>query len=157
MAKAYDPCMHTAEHVLNQTMIRLFGCGRSYSSHLNADKSKCDYHFPRPLSDQDVRELETQVNAVLAEDLPVKTEVVSRSEAQTLVNVTKLPDSVATDPDQPVRLVRVGEYDLCPCIGEHVTHTGEVGVFQLISHDFTPPEVEQSLGRLRIRFRVRRP
>ena len=154
MAKAYDPCMHTAEHVLNQTMIRLFGCGRSYSSHLNADKSKCDYHFSHPLSDQDARELETQINVILAEDLPVRTEFVSRGEAQKLVSLTKLPDTVATDPDQ---LVRVGDYDLCPCIGEHVAHTGEVGVFQLISHDFTPSGEEQNLGRLRIRFRVKRP
>ena len=55
MSKEYDPFMHTAEHVLNQTMVRMFGCGRSFSSHLNADKSKCDYHFPRPLEDAEVR------------------------------------------------------------------------------------------------------
>ncbi len=44
MAKDYDPPMHTAEHVLNQTMIRLFGTGRNFSAHLNRGKSKCDYH-----------------------------------------------------------------------------------------------------------------
>ena len=57
MSKEYDPFMHTAEHVLNQTMVRMFGCGRSFSSHLNADKSKCDYHFPRPLEDAEAAEL----------------------------------------------------------------------------------------------------
>ena len=57
MSKEYDPFMHTAEHVVTQTMVRMFGCGRSFSSHLNADKSKCDYHFPRPLEDAEASEL----------------------------------------------------------------------------------------------------
>ena len=26
--------MHTTEHIINQTMIRLFGCGRSVSAHI---------------------------------------------------------------------------------------------------------------------------
>ena len=72
MSKEYDPFMHTAEHVLNQTMVRMFGCGRSFSSHLNADKSKCDYHFPRPLEDAEASELERRINEVLAQHMPVR-------------------------------------------------------------------------------------
>lgn len=75
MSKEYDPFMHTAEHVLNQTMVRMFGCGRSFSSHLNADKSKCDYHFPRPLEDAEASELERRINEVLAQHMPVRTEM----------------------------------------------------------------------------------
>ena len=75
MSKEYDPFMHTAEHVLNQTMVRMFGCGRSFSSHLNADKSKCDYHFPRPLEDAEASELERRINEVLAQHMPVRTEI----------------------------------------------------------------------------------
>ena len=70
MSKEYDPFMHTAEHVLNQTMVRMFGCGRSFSSHLNADKSKCDYHFLRPLEDAEAAELERRINEVLAQHMP---------------------------------------------------------------------------------------
>ena len=66
MSKEYDPFMHTAEHVLNQTMVRMFGCGRSFSSHLNADKSKCDYHFPRPLEDAEASELERGIGTAYA-------------------------------------------------------------------------------------------
>lgn len=32
--------MHTTEHIINQTMIRLFGCGRSVSAHIERKKSK---------------------------------------------------------------------------------------------------------------------
>lgn len=37
------PPMHTAEHILNQTMIRMFGCERSKNTHIERKKSKCDY------------------------------------------------------------------------------------------------------------------
>ncbi len=46
---SYDPQMHTAEHILNQTMVRIFGCERSFPSHIEKKKSKCDYRFDRPL------------------------------------------------------------------------------------------------------------
>ena len=37
------PPMHTAEHILNQTMVRMFGCPRSRNAHIERKKSKCDY------------------------------------------------------------------------------------------------------------------
>ena len=37
------PPMHTAEHILNQTMVRMFGCSRSRNAHIERKKSKCDY------------------------------------------------------------------------------------------------------------------
>ncbi len=152
MSKIYDPQMHTAEHVLNRTMVNLFACGRSYSSHLNADKSKCDYHFPRPLTDSEALEVERKVNEVLRQNLPVSTRLVPRQEAEALVSLNSLPASV--DATQPVRLVLIGDYDICPCIGEHVGSTEEVGTFRLVSHDFTPSVENNGPGRLRIRFKL---
>ena len=35
--------MHTAEHILNGTMVRMFGCTRSRNAHIERKKSKCDY------------------------------------------------------------------------------------------------------------------
>lgn len=150
MAKDYDPQMHTAEHVLNQTMIRMFGCGRCYSSHLNPGKSKCDYYFERDLTDGEAATLEETVNEVLARDLPVAEQDVPRREAETLVNLTKLPPSVG--PDDPIRIVTVGEYDICPCIGAHAASTGEVGRFRLTSHDFLPDAAKGPTLRLRFRL-----
>ena len=39
------PPMHTAEHILNQTMVRMFGCPRSKNAHIERKKSKCDYEL----------------------------------------------------------------------------------------------------------------
>ena len=148
MAKDYDPHMHTAEHVLNQTMIRLFGTGRCFSSHLNRDKSKCDYHFDRDLTDAEAQALEAAVNDVLTRNLPITEEFVSLEEAGKQVNTAKLPPETRTDPKFRIRLVRIGDYDLCPCIGAHVRETGQVVPFRLVSHSFIDP------GVLRLRFRA---
>ncbi len=148
MAKDYDPPMHTAEHVLNQTMIRLFGTGRNFSAHLNRGKSKCDYHFNRDLTEQEAAELEAAVNRVLESDLPVTEQFVTLAEAKSLVNTDKLPPEAQADPEGRIRLVRVGDYDVCPCIGAHVERTGQAFPFRLISHSFTEPDV------LRLRFKV---
>ena len=117
VSKEYDPFMHTAEHVLNQTMVRMFGCGRSFSSHLNADKSKCDYHFLRPLEDAEAAELERRINEVLAQHMPVRTEMLPREEAGKLVDLGRLPAHLEGEEELMVRIVTVGDYDICPCIG----------------------------------------
>jgi hypothetical protein len=39
------PPAHTAEHLLNQTMIRMFGCGRSFNAHVERKKSKMSFHL----------------------------------------------------------------------------------------------------------------
>ena len=155
MSKDYDPRMHTAEHVLNQTMIRLFGCGRCFSSHLNAGKSKCDYRFPQPLSDAEGHALQDAVNEVLRDNLPVAERSVPRREAETLVDLGKLPASVG--PDDPIRIVTVGEYDICPCIGAHVANTADVGAFRLVSHEFKPAAEGEEGGVLRLRFKLEEP
>lgn len=145
MAKNYDPRMHTAEHILNQTMDRLFACGRCFSAHVNPDKAKCDYRFGRDLTDAEAREVEAGVNAVIDADMPVFAENMPRSGAEELFNLERLPDDA---PDE-LRVIRIGDYDACPCIGEHASRTGELGSFRLTTHSFEN-------GVLRVRFKLDR-
>ena len=56
MKKQYDPRMHSAEHILNQTMVRLLHTDRSFSAHIEKKKSKCDYRFDRKLTDEEIGE-----------------------------------------------------------------------------------------------------
>lgn len=137
--------MHTAEHVLNQTMVRLFDCGRCFSAHMNPKKSKCDYHFDRPLSDDEAAQIQQQVNEVLAAGLAVTEDLMPVAAAREVFDLSRLPD-----PDvQTVRVVRIGDYDACPCIGEHVGDTAEVGTFRLTTHSWED-------GVLRLRFKLAR-
>ena len=123
--------MHSAEHILNQTMVRKFDCGRCFSAHVNKKKSKCDYHFDRALTDDEANEVEAEVNRVISANLDVTEEIVSLEKAARNFNLTRLPEGVET-----VRVVRIGDYDFCPCAGEHVDNTTEIGELRMISHDF---------------------
>ncbi|TKB11309.1 hypothetical protein [Desulforhopalus sp. IMCC35007] len=131
MTKSYAPRMHSAEHILNQAMVRKFDCGRCFSAHVNKKKSKCDYHFDRALTDNEAKEVEAEVNQVISANLDVTDEIVSLEKAARNFNLTRLPEGVET-----VRIVRIGDYDFCPCVGEHVDNTTEIGEFRMISHDF---------------------
>lgn len=141
--KDYFAPMHTAEHILNQTMVRVFGCERSKANHIEKNKSKCDYFLPSAPTDEELQEVAHLVNDVINANLPVFSKIVSRQEAAKLVDLSSLP----AEAGEEVRLVFVGEYDICPCIGKHVENTREIGHFVLSSHSFEN-------GKLRIRFKL---
>lgn len=143
MAKDYDPRMHSAEHILNQTMVRMFNRGRSFSAHIERKKSKCDYYFDRNLTNGEVKEIERRVNDVIAADLPVTEGFMARAEAGRHFSLTRLPDDVG----DTLRIIRIGDYDACPCRGEHVQSTKEIGGFSIVSTSFEN-------GVLRVRFKV---
>lgn len=137
------PPMHTAEHILNQTMARMFGCPRSHNAHIERKKSKCDYFLPAAPSDEQIAEIERQVNEIIARHLAVTIEYVTRSEVPAEVDLGKLP----ADASDTLRLVRIGDYDVCACIGNHVTNTSEIGYFKIISSDYAD-------GTWRVRFKL---
>lgn len=142
--KAEYPPMHTAEHILNQTMVRMFGCPRSKNAHIERKKSKCDYLLETAPTPEQVAEIETRVNEVIAADLPVTIEFVTHEEAAKIVDMSKLPEDVS----QTLRIVRIGDYDACACVGAHVEHTSEIGQFVIISSDWEE-------GRWRVRFKLK--
>jgi len=142
--KDYDPAMHTAEHILNQTMDRLFACGRSFNAHIEKKKSKCDYRFPRPLTAEEMSAVEETVNRIIDRNLPVTERMVTRSEAEDRFFTGKLP----ADAGETIRVVSVGDYDHCPCIGRHARSSSEIPGFRILS-------ASHENGVLRIRFTLR--
>ena len=154
MAKEYDPLMHTAEHVLTGVMVRRFGCPRCFSTHINAKKSKVDFHFPHDLTPEDVQAVEKEVNDILSAGYDVVGLPMDKEEAARRFNLSRLPEGAG----DTLRIVYVGDpehpQDACPCIGEHVKNTRECGRFVWVSHEFTPPAEGEKDGVLRVRFRA---
>ena len=137
------PPMHTVEHILNQTMVRMFGCERSRNAHIERKKSKCDYLLTTAPSEEQITAIETQVNSVIAQNLPVTIEYCNRDSVPQGVDLGKLPE----DASDTLRIVRIGDYDTCACIGTHVANTKEIGTFKIISHTWEN-------GTLRLRFKL---
>lgn len=141
--KEYPP-MHTAEHILNQTMVRMFGCSRSRNTHIERRKSKCDYILEQEPTKEQVQEIEDRVNHIINSNLQISEDFVHIKEAEDLVDLSKLPDNVS----EMLRIIRVGDYDVCACIGAHVENTSEIGEFYITTHTFNK-------GRWRVRFKLR--
>jgi Ser-tRNA(Ala) deacylase AlaX len=132
MKKKYDPKMHSAEHILNQTMDRMYQCGRCFNAHIE-----------RELTGDEIEAIQSRVNRIIRSDLPVCEQFISKSEAKSRFNTEKLPDDVG----DRIRIISIGDYDHCPCIGPHVKSTAEIGAFRIASTVFED-------GVLRIRYKL---
>ena len=144
--KSEYPPAHTAEHLLNQTMVRMFGCGRSKNMHIERKKSKINFDLATCPTAEQVAEIERTINNLIAQNLPVTYEFVTRDNIPEGVKLDKLPE----DASETLRLVRIGDYDICPCIGTHVESTGEIGSFRITSTSYNE-------GSFRIVFKTDAP
>lgn len=142
--KDYNEPMHTAEHILNQTMVQMFSCPRSKNAHIERKKSKCDYFLQQAPTEMQIAEIVERVNNVIQQNLVVTESFISLDEAKDFVDISKLPESVP----HTIRIIKVGDYDACACIGNHVQNTSEIGTFEILTHDFEN-------GRWRVRWRVK--
>ena len=118
--------------LLNQVMVRMFGCERSKNAHIERKKSKINYTLKVQPTAEQVAEIEAQMNDLIAQDLPVTYEFVTRDNIPDGVKLDKLPE----DASETLRIVRIGDFDTCPCIGQHVTSTKEIGSFRITSTSY---------------------
>jgi alanyl-tRNA synthetase len=144
--KEVDPRMHSAEHLLAGTLVKMFGTGRPFTTHLEKRKSKADFRFHRSLTEEEVREVERRVNEAIASDLRVREEFLPRDVAEGVYDLRRLPDAAG----ETVRVIHIGEYDACPCSGTHVSSSREIGAFRIVSTSFEN-------DALRVRFVLQEP
>jgi alanyl-tRNA synthetase len=141
--KSYYAPMHTAEHILNGTINKMFGCGRAFSAHIEKKKSKCDYHFTRDLTVEEISSIEEKVNSVILSDMKVAESFMLRAEAAKEFSLSRLPDEAG----ETLRVITIGDYDKCLCSGPHVDSTKVIGGFKIVSSSFEN-------GVLRVRFKI---
>ena len=139
------PPAHTAEHLLNQTMVQLFGCERSHNAHIERKKSKMTFIVDHKPDRKEERLIADRMNELISADVTVIFEYVSRDNMPDDIRADRLP----ADASDTIRLVRIGDYDVCPCIGKHVRSTSQIGRFELLGTNWDEPT-----HSFRIRFKV---
>ncbi len=140
--KDYYAPMHTVEHILNRTMIILFDCKRAVNCHIEKKKSKCDFFLDKEPSLQEINQIETKVNEVISRNLNVTHKFVDYDDA-----CKKFVVRVNKEDNPKIRITSIGDYDDCPCIGEHVKNTSEIGNFKITTTTYDK-------GRFRIRYKI---
>lgn len=151
------PPAHTAEHLLNQLMQRMYGCERSSNAHIERKKSKISYILEQKPDRKAEKEIERRMNELIADDMPVTFQYVTRAELEGIMmdaepdspdarlSLERLPD----DASDTIRLVRIGDYDVCPCIGKHVRSTSQIGRFEMLGTNW-----DNDSHTFRIRFKI---
>ena len=96
-------------------------------------------------SRQEEKEIERRMNELIEADLPVTFEFVTRDELPEGISAERLP----VDASDTIRLVRIGDYDVCPCIGRHVRSTSQIGRFEMLGTNWDETE-----HAFRVRFKI---
>ena len=139
------PPAHTAEHLLNQLMGRIFGAERSKNAHIERKKSKMTFLLDHKPLRKEEKAIEDEMNRLIELDTPITYELADRNELPEGVSLDRLPE----DASEKIRLVRIGDYDVCPCIGKHVRSTAQIGRFEMLGTNW-----DEHARSFRIRFKV---
>lgn len=113
---------HSGEHIFSGLVYRTYGL-TNVGFHLS--DQICTMDFSGPLTAEQIRELEWEVNQVIAENVPIRAWYPEAEELAALEYRSKKELSGA------VRIVEVQDVDLCACCAPHVARTGEIGGFRI--------------------------
>lgn len=117
--------MHTAQHVLSRVVLDEYGAGTA-GNQIHADRSRIDFE-PVTFEDDDIAWIERETNAVLSRDLGVTKEQRPRAEVEAVVDEGRALLDLIPESVDPLRVVEIEGFDICPCGGTHVDRLGEIG------------------------------
>ena len=126
-------------------MLQLFGCERSTNAHIERRKSKMSFVLDHKPTRQEEKQIEQRMNEQIEADLPVTYELVNRYQLPDDVDADRLP----ADSSDVIRLVRIGNFDVCPCIGKHVRSTSQIGKFVMLGTNW-----DENTRTFRVRFKI---
>lgn len=96
-----------------------------------------------PSTPEELTAIAFRANRVICSNMRVTDTYTTEAEAENQFNLSRLPEGSSTG----IRIVSIGDYDACPCIGPHVSETSETGIFRITTSDYKD-------GVLRIRFKL---
>jgi alanyl-tRNA synthetase len=121
---------HTATHLLHKALKDVLGSTVQQAGSLVApDRLRFDYTYHQPLTDEQTRQIEEQVNEQIRRNLEVTKTVMPIEEAKRSGAVAMFGEKYG----EQVRIVAAGDYSREFCGGCHVNRTGDIGVFKIVS------------------------
>ncbi len=121
---------HTATHLVHAALRDMLGPHvKQYGSLVAPNRLRFDFAHFRPLSSRDIDEIETTVNNEIRKNETVRTEVMSIQDAVAKGALAFFGDKYG----EQVRVVTVESFSKELCGGTHCRHTGEIGLFRIVS------------------------
>jgi alanyl-tRNA synthetase len=120
---------HTATHLLHAALRNVLGKHVLQRGSLVApDRLRFDFSQPRPLTPDEIRAVEEQVNAAILRDIDVVTEQRPYAEAISMGAMALFGEKYG----DVVRVVMIPDVSTELCGGTHVRHTGDIGLFRIV-------------------------
>ncbi|MBQ4378728.1 MAG: alanine--tRNA ligase [Treponema sp.] len=139
---------HTATHLLQQALVNVLGDQVAQKgSNINNERMRFDFTFERPMTKEEIQQVEDIVNAKIKEDLPVTMEIMSLEKAKAEGARALFTNKYGED----VKVYTIGKdpkkdwFSKEVCGGPHVQHTAQIGDFKI------QKEQSSSAGVRRIR------
>jgi len=122
--------MHTAQHVVSRVVLDEYGATTA-GNQIHPDRSRIDFE-PASFDQDDLNRIQRLSNEAIERDSSVTKANRPRAEVEREVDdgralLDMIPDSV-----DPLRVVEIEGFDMCPCGGTHVDHLGEVGHIDIV-------------------------
>jgi misacylated tRNA(Ala) deacylase len=133
--------MHTAQHVVSRVVLDEFGASTA-GNQIHTDRSRIDFE-PADFDEADLALIEERSNDVIDRDLPVvkaerPRERVEEATPEGRTQLDLIPDGV-----DPLRVVEIDDFDMCPCGGTHADRTGEIGGIEIVDRVSKGADVER--------------
>lgn len=132
--RAATAANHSVTHLLHHVLQEKYGKQVTQKGSMVAhDKMRFDIAYNKPISEEELREIENEVNALIRANAPVNTVLMSKDEAVELGAMALFGEKYGDE----VRVVMMGEKDtpfsIELCGGTHVHRTGDIGYFNIVS------------------------
>jgi alanyl-tRNA synthetase len=122
---------HTATHLVNGAARRVLGEHVwQHGTQKGVDVTRLDISHYRRLTVEEVEEIEVLANEAVLADMPVSTEWIPRSEAESRYGFRLYQGGAV--PGKDIRVVKTGDWDVEACAGTHLKRTGEIGFLKVV-------------------------
>ena len=121
---------HTATHLLHAALKSIVGPHvQQKGSLVGAERARFDFSHHEALTPKQLRETEALVNLQIRCNYPVQTQIMSMDDAQKDGAVALFGEKYSDE----VRVLSMGAFSKELCGGTHAKHTGDIGLFKIVS------------------------
>ncbi len=122
--------LHTATHLLNACLKKVLHDDgiQQKGSNITAERLRFDFNFPRPLTAEELKQVEDMVNKIISEKVPVVCREMPIEEARKLGAIGVFKDKYS----EVVKTYTIGSYSMEMCGGPHAGNTEELGHFTIV-------------------------